>query len=131
MICLREVIPPFQVQHKELSNVNIAIEITKYMHNHYNQDITLDDAAKALFISTRQAQRIFKQFFNSSFTKMMNYYRMNYAKNYLMTTDYSVEKIAELVGLSSPQLLYNLFRTYEAQSIGEYRKKWSLGKPQQ
>lgn len=123
MYCFRELIEPVEIPHREADNRNVAIEITKYMHSNYNQKITLNDIAEELYISPRHAQRIFKEFFGTSFAKTLNQYRMNYAKNYLISTNMSIEEIAEEVGLSSALPLYKLFREEEMMSISEYREK--------
>ncbi len=101
---------------------NMAIEITKYMHEHYHQNISLEDVSKAFHITPRHVTRIFSDYFGTSFRKTLSIYRLNYAKNYLSTTDKSVEEIAELVGISTPQTLYRLFKENEGMTISEYRK---------
>jgi AraC-like DNA-binding protein len=121
--CFRELIEPVNVHHREADNRNIAIEIAKYMNENYNKKITLNDIAKALFISPRHAQRIFKDFFGNSFANTLRQYRLNYAKNYLIYTDMSVEKIADELGLSSTLPLYKMFREEEGMSVSEYRSK--------
>lgn len=51
---------------------------------------------------------------------------MEYAKNYLCSTNYSVEKIAAMVGFNSPATLRNLIRQEEGLSIREFRRKYSI-----
>jgi AraC-like DNA-binding protein len=119
--CLREVIEPANETPKETDNLNLAIEIINYMRSYYNQKITLKDISDILHVSSRHAQRIFKDFFGVSYARTLNLYRMNYAKNYLINTDLSIDEIAELVGMSSAQTLYKLFREQEKMSINEYR----------
>lgn len=106
----------------ESGQSNLAIEITKYMHRHYKENISLEDVSKAFHITPRHITRIFSDYFGTSFRKTLSIYRLNYAKNYMCTTDKSVEEIAELVGISAPQTLYRLFKEYEGMTISEYRK---------
>lgn len=101
---------------------NMAIEITKYMHEHYHENISLEDVSKAFHITPRHVTRIFGEYFGTSFRKTLSIYRLNYAKNYLCYTDKPVEEIAELVGISAPQTLYRLFKENEGMTISEYRK---------
>lgn len=101
---------------------NIAVDITKYMHEHYHENVSLEDVSKAFHITPRHVTRIFSEYFGTSFRKTLSIYRLNYAKNYLCSTDKSVEEIAALVGISAPQTLYRLFKQNEGMTISEYRK---------
>ena len=118
----QETDPESQHQHDQ-SKVNWTIKITKYMHANYNKNISVQDIADTFFLSPRHVNRIFSEFFGESFKRTLNIYRLNYAKNYLIDTDYSVEKISELVGLSSPKMLYQLFEEVEGISLSEYRHR--------
>ncbi len=118
---LRNLIPTTPaVKENEFGN-NLAIEITKFMHNNYDKNITLQDVANAIYVTPRHVSRLFLEYFGQSFQKTLSIYRVNYAKNYLLDTDYSIEKIAGLVGFASAQSLYKLFRELEGISISEYR----------
>ncbi len=102
---------------------NMAIEFTKYMHaNYQNPNLSIQDLADHFYMSTRHINRLFKEFFGSSLTKTLTIYRINYVKNYLQDTDYSLDKIAEEVGLSSASVLSRLFKEIEGVTITEYRK---------
>lgn len=106
--------------HRQL---NVPTEITKYMHKNYNKNITLQDVADAMHISPRHISRIFEAYFGTTFSKTLSTYRLNYAKDYLYKTDYSIEKIAHLVGFSSSRTLLRLFKEVEGITTTEYRKK--------
>ncbi len=101
---------------------NLAVEITKYMHEHYAENISLDDVSKVFHITPRHVTRIFSDYFGTSFRRTLSVYRLNYAKNYLCSTDKTVEEIASLVGISAPQTLYRLFKENEGMTISEYRR---------
>ena len=108
---------------KDLNNVNLALELTRYMHDNYNRDIRLNDAADFFHISERHVSRIFEKYFGKSFKHTLNIYRINYAKNYLLDTDYSLEKIAELVGISSTKMFHRLFKEIEHMTPTEFREQ--------
>ena len=98
-----------------------AVRINRYLNAHYNENISLQDVADAFFCSTRHINRVFKRYFNSSFGKTLSRYRVNYAKNYLIETDLNIGAIAELVGVSTPNTLFRLFKEQEGITPGEYR----------
>ena len=121
ILCLRDILHPVSETTIIPRNLNLAIEITKFMQNNYHRRLTLKDIASAFHVSTRHAQRIFTDFFGVSYAKALNLFRMNYAKDLLVNTDHTIAEITELVGLSSAQALYRLFREHERVSINEYR----------
>ncbi len=104
-------------------NVNLALELTQYMHDNYSRNISVRDAAETFHISERHVGRIFDKYFGKSFKNTLNIYRINYAKNYLLDTDYSIEKIADLVGISSTRKFHQLFREMEQMTAAEYRAR--------
>ncbi|NLA86007.1 MAG: AraC family transcriptional regulator, partial [Clostridiales bacterium] len=61
---------------------NLAIEITKYMHKHYHENISLQEISNVFHITPRHVTRIFSDYFGTSFRKTLSIYRLNYAKNY-------------------------------------------------
>lgn len=115
-------IDPIERAKNTSSNINLAIQITKYMHTNYYKSITIQHIADVFYISPRHVNRVFEEYFGESFKRTLNIYRLNYAKNYLMDTDYSAEKVSSLVGFSSPKMLYQLFRSEEGMTVAEYRK---------
>jgi AraC-like DNA-binding protein len=121
---LRNVFTPSNEDNHD-SNANMAMCIIKYMSNNYNKNISLQDVAADLFCSSRHIDRVFKQYFNSSFRGTLTRFRVNYAKNYLVESDYPIEKISELVGFTSPNTLFRQFKELEGISPGQYRKKYS------
>ena len=106
------------------ANINLTIAITKYLHANYQKNITIQDISDEFFISSRHLNRVFKDFFGQSFKRTLNIYRINYAKNYFIDTDYSVEKVARLVGFSTPKVLYQLFKEEEGMTIAQFRAQY-------
>ena len=109
--------------NRDSGNVNIALELTYYMHNHYNEDIKVKDVADYFHISERQLSRVFEAYYGKSFKNTLNIYRINYAKNYLIDTNLSLEKIAEQVGISSAKMFHRLFKEKENMTPTEFREK--------
>ena len=118
-----DISPELKDQPVMQGNVNLALELTRFMHENYNKNISVRDAAEAFHISERHVGRIFDKYFGKSFKNTLNIYRINYAKNYLMDTDYSIEKIAGLVGISSTRKFHQLFREMENMTAAEYRER--------
>lgn len=120
---LRNIIPKASNDiNAESQNINLAIEITKFMHENYKNNITLSDVAKAMYISPRHINRVFESCFHTTFSRTLSIFRLNYAKDYLYKTGYSIDKIANLVGFSSSRTLLKLFHDVEGISTTKYRK---------
>lgn len=104
-------------------NENIAVTIDRYIHNNYQNNITLEDAALAVHMTPRNVNRVLQKYYGKSFQKCLIIIRLGSAKKYLIETNYSIEKIAELVGLS-PQSLFRIFRQVENLNPNEYRQRY-------
>ncbi len=115
------------VRDREFSGKsNLALAVTMYIHEHYPENITVESVAKALNVSPRHINRIYKTEYSTTFLKNANLLRIAYAKNYLCTTDYPIEEIAERVGFTSSGTLYKLFQQYEGLSPLQYREQHRL-----
>lgn len=123
MLSLRQICTAPVRDRKPAGKENLAMAVTMYIHAHYPEDITLESAAKALNVSPRHVNRAYKSEYSTTFMKNANLLRIAYAKNYLCTTDYSIEEIAEKVGFTSSRALYRLFQQYEGLSLSQYREQ--------
>lgn len=118
---VENLIPPLRLPDA-CREKNLPIAFTKYLHaNYQDPELSLQSVADHFFMSTRHVNRLFKEFFGSSLSKTLTQYRIQYAKNYLIDTEYSVEEIAEQVGFSSASTLSRLFKETEGITISEYR----------
>lgn len=79
-----------------------------------NKSITAQDITNVSYFATRHINRVFEEYFGQTFKRILNIYRLNYAKIYLVDTYYSVERIAELVGSSSAKTCTSLSRSTKA-----------------
>lgn len=123
ILTLRNLIPEDGRQGFDSTNINLAMQITKYLHENYSKSINLQEVADALYVTPRHINRVYHEYFGSSFKKTLQNFRVNYAKNYLCDTDYSIEKVAELVGFSSTYTFTQLFKKLEGISATEYRAR--------
>jgi len=108
--------------NERCQSVNLAVKITKYMHENYNKEITLQCVANAMYVTPRHINRVFEACFATTFSRTLSIFRLNYAKDYLFKTDYSLENIANLVGFTSSRTLLKLFHEIEGITTTEYRE---------
>ena len=121
--CMQLTPPDYQHPIKNARSSNRARQITLYLDQHYAENITLQQAAEHLGITPRHINRILNEHYNMTFSKMLTITRLAYAKMYMLNSDYSIEKIAELAGFSSVRLLYKVFKEVEGTTISKYRNK--------
>lgn len=112
----------YQSMFTTVSNTNRYNQLMGYLREHYCEEITLHTAAEHLNISTRHINRILNEYFGTTFNKLLTNLRISKAKAYLATTNYSLEKISELIGLSSSRILSKQFREIEGTTVSQYRQ---------
>lgn len=103
-------------------NYNTALLITKYIAAHCTESLSLEKVAEEFHLSSRHVNRLLSDYYGQKFNNIINAYRLNQAKELLMTTEHSIDEIAYQVGFSSSRSLYNLFHKYERLSPLEYKK---------
>ncbi|NLI53639.1 MAG: AraC family transcriptional regulator [Clostridiales bacterium] len=115
---------PLPAEMKEITfPKNKAVAIVEYIWDHYGENITLETAAQAMNISYRHINRVLKSYYGTTFSKILATHRLNVAKHYLAETDYSIERTAELVGLSYASSLQELLKKTDGITVSEYRRR--------
>ncbi len=76
-------------------------KIIKYIHNHYYQELSLDDLAEQFFISKYYLCREFKRFTACSFVEYLNKIRVLHAQRLFVESNKTITQIAIEVGFGS------------------------------
>ncbi len=84
--------------------------------------ITINDLAKNLNYSVSQTNRILNQRFGKSFRTLMKETRIKKAKYYLTHTDFSVQKISEILGFKEAKNFNKSFKDTVGVTPTAYRK---------
>lgn len=104
-------------------------EIADYLSQNYEKDISLEELAEQFFLSKYYICRLFKEVTGYTIREYINVIRIQQAKQYLEETDYSIAKIAEIVGYGSTTHFEQTFKTYMTMSPLKYRKNLDIVKP--
>lgn len=88
------------------------------------QTISIEEIARRLGVSVRQAERVIKQYFGMSFREKMNDTRLKQAKHRLRETNLPIEQVAEEVGFKNTTYFRALFKSAEQMTPQEYRKRY-------
>lgn len=105
--------------HSKYQNI---YAIADYISENYVQAITLDMLASHFFISKYHLCRTFKEITGYGINEYIHIHRIQNAKRLLEDTDYSIAKIAQILGYDSLTHFEKVFKTYMNLSPLKYRK---------
>ena len=90
----------------------IICDALTYIHQHYNEDLSLAQVAQSLYRSPEYFSRQFKAEVGENFSVYLTLYRLERAQEFLRRTDMSVAEIAEKVGYTTSGYLGRLYKKY-------------------
>ena len=99
----------------------VAARMLDFIRTHYQQEISMQDAARALNYSEPYFCRIFKQQFGRSFTAYLSAYRVERAQELLAQPTVSIKDVGRRVGYPDANYFTKVFRRITGQSPSEYR----------
>jgi AraC-like DNA-binding protein len=112
---------------KKNTGYDAVLIAKRYIEEHYQTNIDLNTLAKLSHITPYHFSHLFKQETGISPIQHLINYRMELSKQYLVTTQRSMEKIAELVGYKSETYFHNIFKKVTGMSPGQYRSEYQRG----
>ena len=89
-------------------------------------DLKLDGLAELLSIPPYQLSQLINQKLEKNFTEFINEYRIDEAKNLLVSPEYLKEKIESVAydsGFNTPSSFYAAFKKFTHSTPTQYRKK--------
>ncbi len=108
---------------KDNGNLDKLKLVLKYIEEHYDETISIDDMAKLCCFSSSHFMRFFKQTMNQTFTVYLNEYRMSKAANLLVASGATILEIAQETGFDNLSYFNRLFKRTYGVTPGEYRKR--------
>ena len=103
-------------------SVRTVSDIQCYIHENYMYPITLNNIAQKTFLTPSHLSHVFKKATGVSPIQYLIAYRLEVAKQYLTTTDETIEAIAHYVGYESIPHFHSIFRKDVGLSPGHYRE---------
>lgn len=108
---------------KSISANALVEKIKLFLQNNYKNDITLSTLANEFYSNPTYISRIFKQYTGVGYRTYLINIRINYAKQLLATTNYSVLQISEMIGFGNPTNFGRAFREATGVQPIEYRNE--------
>lgn len=103
---------------------HIIFKIQAYIFEHYSEHITLTELAEKYYLSRHTLSIGFQKYVGISFKEYLISFRINEAKKLLISSDLSVEQIAENVGYLNINNFIKIFKKNESLTPLQYRIKY-------
>lgn len=97
-------------------------KVKRYIDTHYQENITLESLANMIHLNKFYFSHSFSKFYGISPINYLNNRRIQICKELLLSSDYKISEIAEIVGFSSESYFSQNFKKNCGLSAREYRK---------
>ncbi|BFT76049.1 response regulator [Paenibacillus sp. P36] len=104
-------------KHKEAVDFMI-----QYAHDHYAEEVSLEDMSKKLYLSRNYLNQIFKKSTGETFTNYLIQVRMKKAQALLAEGKHLIYEISEKVGYKNVPYFSSIFKKYTGMSPSEVGK---------
>ena len=88
----------------------------EYINNNYHKDLTLEQFAEKLFMSTGYFCRIFKKHAGEGYAAYLTSVRLEKAREILLSGKYTVAEVAHMVGFRDASYFSSVFKKHYRQS---------------
>ncbi|MEF3302346.1 AraC family transcriptional regulator [Paenibacillus sp. GYB003] len=122
---IREKLDTLQVRKQK----RLLHQALAYIHDRYDQDLSLQGVADHFGVSTSQIGRAFKDGLDTNFSHYLIEYRINKAKEWLVHTDMPIKEIAERLRYTTVHNFTRIFTKTVGMPPAAYRKRNRDDKP--
>ena len=98
-------------------------DVARYISENFDTQLTLQDAAKMVYMEQTYFSKRFKQLTGFGFQEYLTQTRIRAAEQLLKTTEYSVSEISLRCGFTSSNYFGDAFRRWKGMSPSEYRRQ--------
>ncbi len=104
------------------SNYNKIKEVLMYVHTHYSEKLTVENAATLINYSPNYFSKLFRELTETSFIQYVINYRLDIASEKLINTKLTITEIAEETGFSNLPYFTRSFTAKYGSTPNAYRK---------
>lgn len=112
---------PVTINNKKNKQIYIDI-IDGYFNSFYRNEMSLNELAEQLNLSSRHTRRLLKNIHGMTFEEIAAHTRIKMAKQLLSETNLPLKDICSQVGYSAYSVFFRAFRDITGQSPTDYRK---------
>lgn len=99
-------------------------KMIQYIHQHYNEKLSLEQLAKLMHLHPCYVSRSFTEVVGMSFVQYLQHYRIEQAKKKLQFTHLPISEIAEQVGYSNSAYFSRVFKRTTTYTPNQYRQTY-------
>ena len=99
----------------------IREDIVVYIREHYTEELSMQDVARAMNYSDAYFCKLFKQCFKVNFSAWLNEFRVEKAKELLSATRLSVREVSLACGYADANYFARVFKRVTGMTPSEYR----------
>jgi len=108
------------------SQISVIKKSILYIHEQYNQNLTLDSVAEHVGLNSAYFSTLFKKETGINFSTYLNNLRIENAKHLLKNTNLTLINIAVEVGFDNQSYFSNVFKKAVGMSPKQYRQSLSV-----
>ncbi len=112
----------FLDQHIQTKNNLIVTRVLKYLHQNFDQTISLESVSKFFYIDKSYLCKLFKKHTAENFNDYLMKLRINRAKELLKNPEYNVSIVSTKVGYTDYSYFGQVFKKTVGMTPSEYRK---------
>ena len=112
----------YRYAEKNIKNPYI-VQAVQFIHDNYNRDISLEEIADHIGISSFHLSRTFKSEMGIKLSEYITGIRMDKALLLVKNTSMTISEIGEQVGYSNPTYFCRIFKKNTGKTIGQIRKE--------
>ncbi len=112
-----------QTVERAESNISMMRQLITHIHQHFGEDIQLEDIANAGAISKSTCSRLFKRYTGLSPVAYLNHYRLEISASMLRNSNDSIASISQTCGFSQQSYFTRVFRRAFHMSPLSYRRQ--------
>ena len=109
------------VSKREERSGDIIRTAKKYIEDHFDKDISLDDVSRVVNISPYYFSKVFKEESGLNFIEYLTNIRIDKAKELLLSTSKKSNEIGAMVGYKDPHYFSYLFKKTLGMTTTQYR----------
>lgn len=93
-----------------------------YIDSHIDHPLSLAEVAEHVYLNPNYFSMLFKEKTGMTFSEYVTRTRLQEAKQLLLTTDLTIEAVAERTGYSTAKYFSKMFKEFEGVTPGKYKK---------
>lgn len=105
---------------------SISQKVHRYIRDHYSENIDRNSIAEEFYVSPEYLGKVYKRETGKSLKDSISEYRIQKAKELLLTPNVRIGEIAMQVGFDSFTYFSTMFKKYTGVTPNEYRKNLNV-----